>query len=243
MDQLPNPTWKLYFGVSAKQNKIVIAPSEAELQLKAKEFNLSPKATFGKIGKIGNVSIHDILQGKITPSKLDKIKETIGYWPTSNWNEVAEKGLKHPIFLPHQGCFGFLNGHLILGNRHHQEVMFRLINDKGWTWEQLMNAKQVWGWYHVAGDKATVNFSSDAGTMTSKKVKEECLQEFSDWYGKTFIESSGYGGKSKATYGGDFNSKYGEPGKWNGHKASYDNTIITPLPDPPTSEESNVPSD
>lgn len=231
MEKLPEPIWKAYFGIGG--NKFVLAPSESELIVKAKEFGLSNKATLGRIGLCGNAHIYDILQGKVTPGKKTKFVDMFGYFPPHNWNEVKEKGFQHPMFLPQHGCFGYINGNLILGNRHHQEVMFRLINDKGWTWEQLVEAEQVWGWYHVSVDLGSINFSSDAGTMTGKKVKKACMDQFGAWFGKPFKEGNGYGGKSKKTYGGDFEYKYGTPGNWNGYKADYDNTIITPLPDPP----------
>lgn len=231
MEKLPEPNWKVYFGISGK--KFVLAPSESELVVKAKEFGLSDKACLGRIGITGNAHVYDILQGKATPSKIEKAKDIFGYFPPHNWNEVQEKGFTHPMFLPPRGCFGFINGNLILGNRHHQEVMFRLISEKGWTWDQLVEAEQVWGWFYAYETEASINFSSDAGSMTSKKVKKDCIKKFGEWFGKPFKEGSGYGGLDKDSYGGDFAKKYGEPGNWNGYKADYDSTIITPLPDPP----------
>ena len=235
MDTLPNPTWNIYFGISGK--KLVLAPSEDELQFKAKEFKLSDKACMGRVGKVGNIAIHEVLQGKMTKGKINLFDQIVNVWPKNNWSEIEEVGMKHPVFLPSRGCFGFINGNLILGNRHHQEVMYRLINDKGWTWEQLMDAKQCWGWFYTSSafneGEYGVRFSSDAGTMTSKKVKEDCIKEFSEWYDHEFTELDGYGGLKKSNYGGDFEQKYGTPGNWTGYKAEYDNTIITPLPDPP----------
>lgn len=233
MDTLPNPVWHKYFGIGGK--KLVLAFSEGELQLKANEFGLSDKALLGRIGRIGMVSTYEIFQGKMTPKKKEVYENFVGVWPQNSWNEIQEVGLKHPIFLPKSGCFGFINGYLILGNRHHQEVMFRLINEKGWTWEQLVDAKQVWGWFHTFDKKGDVRFSSDAGSMTSKQVKNQCIAEFSEWFGTPFHETVGYGGLNKAKYGGDFKSKYGDPeeGKWDGYRANEESTIITPLPDPP----------
>lgn len=234
MDNLPTPVWHKYFGIGGK--KLVLTFSEAELQDKAKEFKLSNKALLGRVGRVGIVATYEIFQGKITPGKKKVYEEHVGYWPDHNWHEIKEVGFKHPVFLPNHGCFGFINGNLILGNRHHQEVMFRLINEKGWTWEQLMEAEQVWGWYSAyMNGNGEINFSSDAGTMTSKKVKKACIQEFEAWFNKPFKEGSGYGGKSKSDYGGDFKSKYGDPetGTWDGYRADEDSTIITPLPSPP----------
>ena len=235
MDQLPNPTWNRYFGISGK--KLVLAFNEDELKAKAAEFKFSDKACLGRTGHIGIIQIYEIFNGKMTKGKIALYEDIVGMWPKQNWAEIQEKGLTHPVFLPAHGCFGFLNGCLILGNRHHQEVMFRLINDKGWTWEQLIEAKQVWGWYHAAGEPGSINFSSDAGTMTSNKVKKDCINQFEEWFSKKFNEGNGYGGKSKANYGGDFEENYGKPGNWQGYKADWESTIITPLPDPP--KESN----
>lgn len=241
MEELPTPIWHKYFGISGK--KLVLAPSEDELQFKAKEFKLSDKACLGRVGRVGVVSIYEIFQGKMTKGKLNVYDRYIGVWPQNSWNEIQELGFQHPVFLPKRGCFGFINGNLIIGNRHHQEVMYRLINDKGWTWEQLMEAKQVWGWFYNYGEDlfgegndpgtGTVRFSSDAGTMTSKKVKKDCIKTFEEWFNCPFTEAEGYGGKNKDNYGGDFEEKYGKPGNWTGYKVEYDNTIITPLPDPP----------
>jgi hypothetical protein len=231
MDQLPTPIWNRYFGISGK--KLVLAFDEDELMAKAAEFKLSDKACLGKIGNVGVVQTYEIFNGKMTKSKIELFEKIVGMWPKYNWTEIQEKGFTHPVFLPAHGCFGFINGNLILGNRHHQEVMFRLIEEKGWTWEQLVDAKQVWGWYYATGNQGSVNFSSDAGTMSSKKVKKDCMNQFEEWFSKKFVEGSGYGGKSKKTYGGDFEYKYGTPGNWTGHKAGYDSTIITPLPNPP----------
>jgi hypothetical protein len=233
MDKLPNPVWHKYFGIGGK--KLVLTFSEPELQFKAGEVGLSDKACLGRIGRIGQVSTFEIFQGKMTPGKKKVYEEYVGIWPKHSWGEIQELGLKHVIFLPNHGCFGFINGCLIVGNRHHQEVMFRLINEKGWTWEQLMNADQVWGWFSHYGDSGTITFSSDAGTMTSKKIKNQCIAEFSEWFGKPFSNDGGYGGKKKSEYGGDFKSKYGDPetGTWDGYRAEEDSTILTPLPDPP----------
>lgn len=231
MTEVPSPVWYKYFAISGK--KLVLAFSEDQLQFKMGEFKLSDKACVGRTGRVGVIPVYEVFNGKMTPAKQNVYERYVGVWPNYSWNEIQEMGFQHPIFLPQRGCFGFINGNLILGNRHHQEVMFRLINEKGWTWEQLVEAKQVWGWFYTYEGSGDVRFSSDAGSMTSKKVKKECIKAFTTWFNKDFHESEGYGGLTKARYGGDFKQKYGEPGNWDGYKAEYDNTIITPLPNPP----------
>lgn len=50
------------------------------------------------------------------------------------------------------GCYGFVNGTLYLGDRHHALIIAQMMEgafpDK-WDWESLANAKQVWGWYEI----------------------------------------------------------------------------------------------
>lgn len=230
--KLPDPIWSKYFAIS--YGKIVLAFSEKELLEKANEFKFTKNMLMGKSGNLGTTTVYEILQGKLTPKRKGVYEKYVGKWPIHNFSEIQEKGLKHPVFLPNSGCFGFINGNLILGNRHHQEVMYRLISEKGWTWDQLINAEQCWGWYSAGISSGSVRFSSDAGTMTSKKVKEACRKTFEEWYGKTFKETPGYGGKSKANYGGNMEMKYGKPGAWKpGTYTNAKNSIISPLPDPP----------
>lgn len=105
--------------------------------------------------------------------------------------------------LPNDGCFGIVNGHLVLGVHHHQLIMAKFIT-AGWTWEQLMNADQAWGWYGVnraippwSGDNTkpkefhydqaeewpyiTIVFSSDAG-LQSETAMSQAKQEFQHLY-------------------------------------------------------------
>ena len=233
--QKPQPNWVACFAVEG--DTIVRAPGEKQLKVKAEEFNLSKKATYVQIGKVANgINIYSALSGKVTK----KILEKLGFAHAVNWTEIDELGYSHPLFIPKHGCFGFINGNLILANRHHMEIMYRLMEDKGWTWDDLMNATQVWGWYSWTGTgDGSVTFSSDAGIMTSEKVKNACVKAFSDYFGHKFKKSGGYGGKNKKTFGGNMELKYGKPGQWGGYKCELPNTIISPLPDPPSKEALN----
>jgi transposase-like protein len=143
------------------------------------------------------------------------------------------EGKMHPAFLLNHGCFGFINGHLIIGTRHHMEIMYRLLQN-GWSWEQLMNADQLWGWFSVDSGAGSIAFSSDAGAMTGDKKK--CIQAFNEMFGAKFKDGGGYGGKGKADYGGNMESKYGPIGQWGGSYAEtmeQKPTIISPIPPPP----------
>lgn len=236
IQKLPNPKWNKYFAYD--NGKYFFAPSLSQLKNKNKELNFSPKATWIRLGFIGYNPIYEVLFGVSPTKKIIDVSGTAGY---ADWNEIQELGYAHPIFLPTHGCFGFLNGHLILANRHHMEIMYRLMEDKGWTWDDLINAEQAWGWYERDDNtQGTINFSSDAGIIQAK-TKNKCLKAFEDYFKTPFKNGGGYGGKSKKTYGGNMKMKYGKPGEWNGLKASYENTIISSLPDPPSKTPAVVP--
>ena len=113
--------------------------------------------------------------------------------------------------LPSSGCFGYVNGHLILGKGHHQLIMARLIS-AGWTWEQLMEAEQAWGWYNLENvqyydgyfdlDKMKdwqkysyfvhVMFTSDAGYQ-NEDAKRGALGAFATMYHLPAREDKSYG--------------------------------------------------
>lgn len=126
-----------------------------------------------------------------------------------------------PEKLSGNGCFGFVDGHLMLGNRHHQAIMARLLGN-GWTWEDLMTAEQIWGWYYVQSPttgyegppKVVLDFVSDAAylhrgaVLPCKKAFKElfkvksCVGAFSRNRGD--VSERGHG-----DYGGDFDRHYG----------------------------------
>jgi GNAT superfamily N-acetyltransferase/predicted RNA-binding Zn-ribbon protein involved in translation (DUF1610 family) len=102
----------------------------------------------------------------------------------NEWAEAVTSSVKEAVVydpkywkehhLPSDGCFGWINGKLMLGSEHHQQIMAKLISS-GWTWEDLMNAQQAWGWYSVTGDysghpKMSVRFTSDAGFQNDKAM-------------------------------------------------------------------------
>lgn len=96
--------------------------------------------------------------------------------------------------LPEEGCYGFVNGTLILGIKHHQAIMMKMIN-AGWTWEQLMSVPQVWGWFGVdrygkeRDDEDDewwptlgISFASDSGIMTDEEVMKRAAGAFANLY-------------------------------------------------------------
>lgn len=49
----------------------------------------------------------------------------------------------------YEGCFGWVNGNLYLGDVHHAAIIARLIENETHTWESLIAAKQMWGWFTI----------------------------------------------------------------------------------------------
>jgi hypothetical protein len=124
---------------------------------------------------------------------------------------------KPPVGVSGYGCFGFVNGHLILGKHHHQAIMAHFIAN-GWTWEDLMTAEQIWGWYslsygHNEKPRVDLNFVSDAAYLHRDAVKP-CKAAFKKLFGVTqvtglFSKNGGDVVKRHGTdYGGDYDRHY-----------------------------------
>lgn len=143
------------------------------------------------------------------------------------------------------GCFGFVNGHLILGNSHHQEILAALLG-AGWSWEDLMEAEQIWGWYSAFdGRGIELSFVSDAGFLhdsAEKGAKAAFEKVF-----KLPVTYTRRGGdviqRGRGSFGGDFEESYimGEDPEemheqWSELNESQGWSIpqnVTPIPDPP----------
>lgn len=181
--------------------------------------------------------------------------------------KIAKFKAEHPEWenynpgVPHHGCFGFLNGHLILGAGHHQAIMAMLL-DGGWTWQELFEATQVWGWYTINAmdfdspwfdpdefyePSVSVSFVSDAAIM-QEEAAEACVEAFKEVLGVTkvtggeFMEDRDVRRHGRE-YGGDFDRHYkGEDGELvlPSYRAIYDD--VTPLPPPPSLEKELVPA-
>lgn len=52
----------------------------------------------------------------------------------------------------HEGCFGWVDGTLYLGDIHHAKIIAGMIEAGQHTWETLMAAKQMWGWYEIESE-------------------------------------------------------------------------------------------
>lgn len=117
--------------------------------------------------------------------------------------------------LPGSGSFGFVAGHLMLADDHHQAIMGNLI-EAGWTWEQLMEAEQAWGWFSVDYDydyyddedeegepeyryQLDVQFVSDSGFLNDKAISG-AMKAFQELY-RLPVQKSVSGGVNKADYG------------------------------------------
>ena len=63
-------------------------------------------------------------------------------------------------------CFGYVNGKLYLGNGHHMLIMQGLLGS-GMTWDELLTAKQTWGWFTSELLAPTIRFrlTTDAASI------------------------------------------------------------------------------
>lgn len=170
----------------------------------------------------------------VDPSRIAKIAFTADpeHWKT----------------LPGGGSFGYVNGHLIRGDAHHQVIMAGLL-EAGWTWEQLMSVPQAWGWFAIdnawgAGDTSPyvdVKFASDAGFQTVSD--DEVLGAFAREYKLPAKNRFGEGSQRGITYEVDYGLGLGGGGKemikqYQENSDIYiDSHIADPIPPPPTPEE------
>lgn len=174
-----------------------------------------------------------LLEDFVTPDLLLALGDA-GYISVPEWSSWQP-----PVGIPHHGCFGYIDGNLVIGTRHHQAIMAELLAN-GWTWEHLMFAPQVWGWFtlqYSPGQEPhlSLSFVSDAATM-NEEAAEPCKQEFAKVFNVPSAKGSweSNGGDVKArygdryNYGGDFDSHYGD-----GDNPQVIYTEITPIPDPP----------
>lgn len=58
-----------------------------------------------------------------------------------------------------EGCFGWVNGTLYLGEIHHAKIIAGLIDSGSFTWDTMISAKQMWGWFQIEG---RYNWEEDA---------------------------------------------------------------------------------
>ena len=107
----------------------------------------------------------------------------------------------HEHGLPDDGCFGYIGDTLMLGKFHHQAIMAKLI-DAGWTWEDLMESPQAWGWFSVNSNRGFINlsFTSDAGLQHPEEV-EKAKKAFEEKYHLPTRGGAGSKGVSEESYG------------------------------------------
>jgi hypothetical protein len=48
-----------------------------------------------------------------------------------------------------QGCFGWVDGDLYIGEQHHAIMIAQLIQTEKYDWQTLSTAKQMWGWFNL----------------------------------------------------------------------------------------------
>lgn len=163
-----------------------------------------PEAHFGSDDKWMENHTYGNLQGEATQA-LDvwwhnthlAATKLAFKWSPDHWQKAGLKA---------DGCFGYVDGHLVFGETHHQLIMAAFLN-KGWTWAQLSQAPQCWGWFGVKvpyewskghwddqhpknqGQNSeakswpwiSVSFSSDAGFQNEGAIKN-CIQTFQYLY-------------------------------------------------------------
>ena len=153
-------------------------------------------------------------------------KRTLG--AKENWWQ-EDYGDEDSYDLPQGGTFGFINGHLILAGVHHKAIMSELLN-AGWTWDQLMNAEQAWGWFSLRPwaekEKTTVyvKFVSDSGYQ-NEKAKGDCVRAFElEYHMPVIVESYQSGVSNENEYGTGLGAQKAVPGEqdW-----------VSPVPGPP----------
>jgi hypothetical protein len=167
---------------------------------------------------------------------------------TPDYNYFYEKG------LPNSGCFGYIGNHLIIGTKHHQQIMAKLM-DAGWTWEDLFTAPQAWGWFEASDGEVynyetgeyeknnpfmSISFSSDAGVQDDEAVGR-AKAKFAELYHLPVVSGEGVSGRlrsqeenyGRGLRGRDFMDNYEEGGSL--HKLL--DKIIGDIPPPPNHKE------
>lgn len=148
-------------------------------------------------------------------------------WTDQDWKDRG---------LSSNGCFGFVDGHLIFGSTHHQMIMAALLN-KGWTWNQLNRASQAWGWYQVSSNYGvSVRFSSDAGVQKSEAV-EGALEAFKQLYHLDVKQDGSAHGVSQDSFGSGLKGRGYLKSYLRGGRNEWEADQIKNVPEPPVEEE------
>lgn len=106
-------------------------------------------------------------------------------------------------------CFGFVNGTLYFGQRHHMAIMNWLL-DHGFDWNTLMTASQIWGWvYPGSAGTVYVRFSTDAGILDTS-LESEAAKAIEQYTGKPVMSETI--GQSNSEFAPNFERLYGEGG-------------------------------
>ena len=126
-------------------------------------------------------------------------------------------------------CFGFVNGKLYLGTRHHMAIMRVLTEDMGMTWDELENARQIWGWVSVGpmnhdlwneekyqdyDNMGALSYSSDAAIMDKddEVLVNELIGILDHIWPNTYWRTGGKGGVVGDEYAPRYDTYYGEEG-------------------------------
>ena len=138
-------------------------------------------------------------------------------WWTENRGLAPFKGsVKTAITYDGQNysCFAFLPPMLYLGNRHHMAIMQQLLQH-GWTWEQLMEAKQLWGWSgdspHGEEPYIGLYLQTDAAIL-DKSLLPELEAAFTKLTGIDKFVMKSNTDPTNEEYAPDWDSHYGDEG-------------------------------
>jgi hypothetical protein len=155
------------------------------------------------------------------------------------------------------GAFAYIDGHVIIAHIHHQGIIAALLN-KGWTWEDLFEVPQAWGWWRNApadgADYYDINYhptevwvrlTSDAGMQTASD--EEVIKAVGDTLGLEGIpwpKQPTRGIENTENYGKGLSGKDNLQNYLDGGVAKEYamKQIQTPVPDPPNRDQTTMPT-
>lgn len=177
-------------------------------------------------------------------------KERLEYYRNEGEQEALEtvygpipkpkKIAKNVLEMPKGDTFGYVNGHLVIGNTHHQGIIANFLNN-GWTWEDLFTVPQMWGWWQRFGEHIKLKFTSDSGFQNAELIPE-VVEAFENLFEGATVQAPGYtrGVENEEEYGEGLSGKkwletYLEGGKNYERIQQRVYHELTPIPDPPSS--------
>lgn len=84
-------------------------------------------------------------------------------WSPDHYKKAGLKG---------DGPFGYVDGHLVFGQSHHQLIMAAFLNH-GWTWAQLASVPQAWGWFSIQHPYDMYDYTDTQDEWTNQHPKNQ----------------------------------------------------------------------